>query len=90
MRPSALLVMQIPPLASQPTHHTASLWAGNCRIDRPDLTSQMMALSSIEPETSMLEVGEKAIDKMAAVCPSNTCRGSGDADEVEVDREGRS
>jgi hypothetical protein len=31
------------------------------------LTSHMIALSSIEPETSMFDVGENAIDSIAAV-----------------------
>lgn len=67
MRPSALLVMTIPPPASQPTHQTASLCAGSCLIDLPLFTSQIIALSSILPETSMFEEGENDIDKIAAV-----------------------
>lgn len=70
INPSALLVMQIPPLASHPTHHTASLCAGSCLIDRPLLTSQMMALSSMLPVTSMFEVGENATERIGAVWPS--------------------
>jgi hypothetical protein len=67
IRPSALLVIQIPPPASHPTHHTASLCAGSCLIELPLLTSHMMALSSIEPETSIFDVGENDIDSIGAV-----------------------
>jgi hypothetical protein len=42
----------------------------------------MIALSSIDPETSMLEVGENAMDRIGAVWPSYTCSGIGVDDEV--------
>jgi len=50
-----------------------------------------MALSSIEPETSIFDVGENAIDSIGAVWPSYTWRGRGGVDdEGKVPRGGLS